>query len=165
MLRLVDIHNDNFPKSYDVFNKEMKGNNTYITFPTLLSYQNKIKEVLGLKTDGSYFKILSRAIGIKNITECNKFMNEFVLDESIIDVTDIKKNILEMERVSKTIEREEEKLNALDNIVNFGEKLNSNLNEYKKLQYKRSIASIINLENEISNKKEEIGRASCRERV
>ena len=152
------ITNDNFPKSYDVFNKEMKGNNTYITFPTLLSYQNKIKEVLGLKTDGSYFKILSRAIGIKNITECNKFMNEFVLDESIIDVTDIKKNILEMERVSKTIEREEEKLNALDNIVNFGEKLNSNLNEYKKLQYKRSIASIINLENEISNKKEEVNK-------
>ena len=149
------ITSDNFPKSYDVFNKEIKGNKSYIAFPTLLSYQNKIKEIFGLKIDGSYFKILSRAIGIKNITECNKFMNEFVLDEAIIDVTDIKKNILEMERISKTIEREEEKLKALDNIVNFGDEINSNLNEYERLQYKYLIASILNLDNEILRIKEE----------
>lgn len=149
------ITNDNFPKSYDVFNKEMRANNSYVSFPTLLSYQNKIKEIFGLKSDGSYFKILSRAIGIKNITECNKFMNEFVLDEAIIDVTDIKKNILEMERVSKTIEREEEKLKALEKIVNFGNEINSNIEELDRLRIKYNLGSKLNLENEISNNKEE----------
>ena len=60
----------------------MKKEYEFVPFQTLMSYQNKVKEIFGLKTENAYFKILSRAIGLKNITECDKFMNEFVLDEN-----------------------------------------------------------------------------------
>ncbi|WP_211321097.1 ATP-binding protein [Anaeroplasma bactoclasticum] len=70
---------DKFTKTYDDLSKEYR----IVHYPTLTSYQSKLKEVLGLK-DKRYFTILSRAVGIKNINNCNDFMNEFVLDDKTI---------------------------------------------------------------------------------
>ena len=121
---------ENKPKTFDEFSKDIKKNFKCEFFNTLTQYQNKIRDLFGLKDSKGYFKVLSRAIGLKNITECNRFMNDFVLDENNIDVSAIKKNILDMKRINETIKLEEEKLNALTDIVNIGSELkdiNNNL--------------------------------------
>lgn len=148
------ITDTNYPKPYDDFNKQVKKEYEFVPFQTLMSYQNKVKEIFGLKTENAYFKILSRAIGLKNITECDKFMNEFVLDETTIDVSEIKNNILEMSKVSKTIERDEEKLHTLETIVNTGNKIEVDFEELNSLEiqsilgtkslYESKVAKLIN---------------------
>lgn len=135
------ITNTNYPKPYDDFNKQVKKEYEFVPFQTLMSYQNKIKEVFGLKVDNAYFRILSRAIGLKNITECDKFMNEFVLDETTIDVSEIKNNILEMSKISKTIEREEEKLHTLETIVTTGNKIEVDSEALNSLEIKNILGT------------------------
>lgn len=145
------VTEDNFPKSYDDFHKQVKKEYEFSPFQTLLSYQNKVKEVFGLKTENAYFKILSRAIGLKNITECDKFMNDFVLDETTIDISEMKNNILEMEKISKTIEREEEKLHSLEKIVDLGNEIELKLEELSKLRLRSSLATKMLYESQVEN--------------
>lgn len=124
----IDLSEDlfidnNYPKTYDVLLKEFKNSNNFTTFPLLARYQEKLGEILGLKNDKSYFKALSRSVGIKNITDCNMFMNEFVLDESSINVEEIKKITIDMDKVSKIIENEKKKSEKLDEIVETGNRI------------------------------------------
>ena len=117
---------DKYPIAYHDFSKFMKNEYEFTSFPALNQYQTKIKDILGLKDEKKYIQILSRAVGIKNITDCNTFMNEFVLDESNIDVESIKNNILEMEKVGITIENNQKKLEKLTNVVNLGDDITLN---------------------------------------
>ncbi len=144
------ITDTNYPKPYDDFNKQVKKEYEFVPFQTLMSYQNKVKEIFGLKTENAYFKILSRAIGLKNITECDKFMNEFVLDETTIDVSEIKNNILEMSKVSKTIERDEEKLHTLEIIVTTGNKVEVDSEELNSLEIKNILGTKLLYESKVS---------------
>lgn len=146
----------NFPKPYDDFSKEMKHQFNFTKFDTLGRYQAKIKDLFGLKQDNSYFKILSRAIGIKNIKECNKFMNDFVLDEKNIDVSSIKKNIEEMQKLEMTITEAEDKCNRLDEIVKSGTAIAKQEDELQKTTIERICYSILNLESEIDRIKSEL---------
>lgn len=108
---------NNFPRTYDNLIKNFKNNNVeYQTLHTLLSYQSKIKEVFGLKDEKKYFNTLSRAIGIKNINDCNTFIQAFVLDENPIDVTDIKNTLQSMRKLSQIIADEEGKELILNKI-------------------------------------------------
>lgn len=135
------IH-DKLPKTYDVLTKELKANYEFVPFQTLYSYKLKVKDILGLKDETAYFKALSRAVGLKNITDCNKFINDFVLDAKPIDVSTIKNNIDEMGKVSKTIENEEKKLNALTEIVDKGSIVEDNLKELDKSSIKIHLANV-----------------------
>lgn len=139
----------NYPKTYDVFSKEMKREFEFVPFQTLMTYQNKIKDLFALKTENAYFKILSRAIGLKNITECDKFMNEFVLDENIIDVSGIKNSIIDMKKVNKMIELEEEKANALNEIVDKDEIIQKDEVKNKGLKLSIELFSKMLLEREV----------------
>ena len=134
--------NDKFPKSYDVLIKELKASYEFFPFPTLYAYKFKLKDILGLKDETTYFKALSRAVGLKNITDCNKFINDFVLDAKPIDVSTIKSNIDEMGKVSKTIENEEKKLNALTEIVDKGISVDNSIKELDKTSIKIDLANI-----------------------
>ena len=147
---LLFVTEKNYPKPYDEFNKQIKKDYEFSNFSSLMSYQNKIKEIFGLKSDNAYFKILSRAIGLKNITECDKFMNEFVLDEETIDVSEIKNNILEMTKVSKTIEREEEKLHSLETIVVLGNKIESKYEELSRLELRNLLGTKMLYESQVT---------------
>lgn len=160
------VTDDNYPKPYDDFAKEMKRNSNYVSFQTLTGYQNKIKEVFGLKSDNGYFKILSRAIGLKNITECDKFMNDFVLDESNIDITQIKNNIIDMNKANKAIENEEEKLQKLEEITNMGEEIEEVQRELTNLDVKIILGRKIWLEMDNTKlaKKNGERKAICNER-
>lgn len=140
---------DKFPKTYDSLTKELKAAYDFIGFQTLYSYQLKFKDILGLKDESAYFKALSRAVGLKNITDCNRFINEFVLDAKPIDVSSIKNNIDEMERISKTIENEEKKLNALNEIVGKGLEVSHNIEEAKKDSIKINLSNIKLLDDDI----------------
>lgn len=131
----------NFPKTYDAFSKAIKANYEFIPYQTLMMYQNKLKEVLGLKTENTYFKILSRAVGIKNINDCNTFMNEFVLDDNPIDVSAIKDNIIKIQKVSQTIEKEQEKLNNLSEISEKGTIIETDIKNAKENELKILVAS------------------------
>ena len=154
------VNEQNYPKTYDVFSKEMKRAFEFVPFQTLMTYQNKIKDIFALKTENAYFKILSRAIGLKNITECDKFMNEFVLDESIIDVSGIKNSIIDMKKVNEMISREEEKANALnvittkDEVIQKGEIKNKGLklsiDLFSKMLLKREV-DVLNKDNIIKS--------------
>lgn len=147
--------NDNYPKTYDILSRELKKTYDFTSFTTLTYYQYKLKDILGLKDEKAYFKTLSRAVGIKNITDCNTFMNQFVLDENPIDVSSIKENIIEMERVSKTIENEEAKYNSLNEIVNLALNLE---NCKQELEIKKNLKYLIQVElnnNIIASLKEE----------
>ena len=134
--------NDKFPKSYDVLIKELKASYEFVPFQTLYAYKLKLKDILGLKDETAYFKALSRAVGLKNITDCNKFINDFVLDAKPIDVSTIKSNIDEMGKVSKTIENEEKKLNALTEIVDKGISVDNSIKELDKTSIKIDLANI-----------------------
>lgn len=146
---------DKFPKTYDILTKELKSTYDFIGFQTLYSYQLKFKDILGLKDESAYFKALSRAVGLKNITDCNRFINEFVLDAKPIDVSSIKNNIDEMERISKTIEMEEKKLNALNVIVEKSIEVSNNIEKAKKDSIKINLANIQLLNNNIDELKRE----------
>ena len=155
------IH-DKLPKTYDILTKELKANYEFVPFQTLYSYKLKVKDILGLKDETAYFKALSRAVGLKNITDCNKFINDFVLDAKPIDVSTIKNNIDEMGKVSKTIENEEKKLNALTEIVDKGIIVEDNLKELDKSSIKIHLANVklcnddildLNIQNGNSNSK------------
>lgn len=152
---------DSYPISYSEFNKSNKMllGEHFITFPTLQAYQGKIKDILGLKDEKKYFQILSRAVGIKNIDDCNTFMNTFVLDESNIDVSSIKNNILEMEKISKTIEREQLKLDILTEIAEKGSRVNENINIINENTNKINVANGILISREIENLELEIEMA------
>ncbi len=147
---------DDYPKTYDIFVKEMKSNYEFNTFPTLYQYQIKLKDILGLKDEKKYFQTLSRAVGIKNITNCNDFMNEFVLDESPIDVDSIKKNIIEIEKVNSTIEIEEKKLDSLSKIVSLGNKIIDDNKKLDLLKVKINLSLIMQNEYEINKLKDDI---------
>lgn len=123
---------DNYPKNYDVLVKELKSKYDFIPFQTLYSYHLKIKDILGLKDEKAYFKALSRAVGLKNITDCNKFFNEFVLDEKFIDVSSTKKNYDEINKLSNALQIEKNKQNALDKICDKKIELD---NADKKIKY------------------------------
>lgn len=146
---------NNYPKTYDVVSKELKANYEFNSFATLTYYQYKLKDILGLKDEKAYFKTLSRAVGIKNITDCNTFMNEFVLDDNPIDVSSIKNNIIEMEKVSKTIENEEKKLKALTAITDLGIELEGNIKTEKICNTKQNIAKSIIFNNDVKRIKAE----------
>lgn len=108
---------NNFPRTYDNLIKNFKNKNIeYQTIHTLLAYQSKIKEVFGLKDEKKYFNTLSRAIGIKNISDCNTFISAFVLDENPIDVSDIKNTLQSMRKLSQIIADEEGKELILNKI-------------------------------------------------
>lgn len=143
---------NNYPKSFEVLNKELKKNYKYEVYNTLSSYQNKIKDVFGLKDSKGYFKILSRAIGLKNITECNKFINDFVLDENNIDVNNLKNSVLEMNKITNTINLEEEKLNDLANITSLGEEIKEKIVYANKLDLKINLSNYLYLSEQIVNK-------------
>lgn len=147
---------DDYPKTYDIFVKEMKSNYEFNTFPTLYQYQIKLKDILGLKDEKKYFQTLSRAVGIKNITNCNDFMNEFVLDESPIDVDSIKKNIIEIEKVNSTIELEEKKLDSLSKIVSLGNTIIDDNKKLDLLKVKIILSQIKQYDLEINNMKDDI---------
>lgn len=142
---------DNYPKSFEVLNKELKKNNKYEVYNTLSSYQNKIRDVFGLKDSKGYFKILSRAIGLKNITECNKFINDFVLDENNIDVNNLKNSVLEMNKITNMISLEEEKLNDLSEITTLGEEINDKLIYANNLDLKINLSNYLYLNEQIEN--------------
>lgn len=143
---------DNYPKTYDMFAKDYP----IIPQQTLYSYQSKIKEILGLKDSKKYFHTLSRAVGIKNISNCNDFMNEFVLDENPINVDAIKANILEIEKVTKTIEREQEKFESFNNIADKGIEIENKEADYTKKTIRKQLVSINLKSDEISDLKKKI---------
>lgn len=135
------VTENNYPKNYDTFSKEVKKNYEFIPFQTLSGYQTKIKEVFGLKNDNSYFKILSRAIGLKNISKCDSFMNDFVLDESIIDISNIKHNIEEITKIEKKMDLEEAKLTDLREICVIGNQINADNEKVKELKIKKELGT------------------------
>lgn len=151
---------DSYPIPYSEFNKCNKKllEEQFITFPTLQAYQAKIKDIFGLKDEKKYFQILSRAVGIKNIDDCNTFMNSFVLDESNIDVSSIKNNIIEMEKISKTIEREQLKLDLLTEITDKGNMVTKNISIINENTNKINIANSILISREIEKLETEIER-------
>lgn len=130
------IEND-CPKTFDKFYKNK--NVTIQIFNTLSSYQSKIKELFGLKDDKKYFQTLTKAVGLKNINNCDSFINSFILDENPIDVTTIKNTLFELDKLNKSIENEEKKSNDLLDIENkyvAFDKNNKDINllEFKKIQ-------------------------------
>lgn len=149
------INENNYPKEYSNFAKEVKDKYDYTYFPTLYNYQIKIKDILGLKNETKYFKILSRAVGIKNINDCDSFMSEFVLDDNIIDISSMKNIYLTIQNLNKKIEASQIKLADLNEIINLGmeiEKENQNIKEY---YLQLNLAKVICKENEINNLEKE----------
>ena len=140
---------DNYPIAYRDFSREIRKENDYTPFPTQLQYHMKMKDILGLKDEEKYYRTLSRAVGIKNITDCNTFMNEFVLDESNIDVSSIKNNILEMSKVNKTIEETRCKLIKLDEVASLGADIRYHKKEVELASNKINLCHKILLEKEI----------------
>ncbi|MCH5180172.1 MAG: AAA family ATPase [Erysipelotrichales bacterium] len=146
---------NNYPKTYDVFSKHLKAYFEYVPFSTLFQYQTKMKDILGLKDEKKYFQILSHTVGIKSIMDCNNFMNEFVLDDKPIDVSIIKNNILEIDRVSKTIEQEQKKHELLKSIVDLGNQINSFNSEANRYKAKIDLAKLKLLQSDIESKEQE----------
>ncbi len=137
---------DNYPKSIDDFYKEYHPE----SINTLLGYQNKIKDVLGIKDSKKYFHILSHAIGIKNIKKCNDFVNDFVLEEKTIEIEAIKNNIRDMERLNKTLESENTKLETLKEIVDLGNNISNDVTVKNEYEIKQKLVETILKENEIN---------------
>ena len=83
-------------------------------------------------------------------------MNEYVLDESPIDVDSIKKNIIEIENVNSTIEIEEKKLDSLSKIVSLGNKIIDDNKKLDLLKVKINLSLIMQNEYEINKLKDDI---------
>lgn len=88
------------------------------TFTSLLTnaeLKNKQKEVFGLDPE-KYHNLLPKAIGFKSISSVEAFVNDFLLDDSKIEIDQLRENLQQIETLQLTIKQDERKLNDLNKI-------------------------------------------------
>lgn len=84
-------------------------------FNSVSLYQQKQRSYLGVIPD-KYSKLLPKAIGFKSISRVESFVNDFLLDDSKVNIEGLRANITRLNSLQKTIEEEQEKLKKLNTI-------------------------------------------------
>jgi chromosome segregation ATPase len=99
------------------FSKYLTSNlgKSFETFPSVTAYHAKQRSYLGILPD-KYSKLLPKAIGFKSISKVDSFVNDFLLDDSRIQIDGLKNNILKLNSLQKAIEEEQDKLLILKSI-------------------------------------------------
>ena len=82
------------------------------TFETKREIKSMIKSTLGLSSD-KYFELLPKALAFHPINEVNKFVYDFLLPEDTVDIESLQTNIYSYREISKLLNIEKEKLEAL----------------------------------------------------
>ena len=75
------------------------------------------KDVFKLSSCDKYYELLRKAIAFKPIEEVSSFVDDFLLKEKLIDLSDLRSDMRNYNDIHKLVLREEEKINSLSNFI------------------------------------------------
>lgn len=153
---------DNKILGLNQFKAAVKANDKEVrTFETKRDIKTMIKSTLGLSSD-KYFELLPKALAFHPINEVNKFVYDFLLPEDTVDIESLQTNIYSYREISKLLNIEKEKLDALSPLEPLSatyQKTKSDIEilDYLKVDlYFEAVSNEIKIENDVllTNKKD-----------
>jgi len=116
------VSDENKYKSYNEF-KSGFTNEQFSYFDTVGTYQNKVRDVMGLNVNSNYFKLLAKALQLKSLDNINEFISSFLLETEEVDITDLQNVIGTINKLRKSIGDNKDKKDLLDEINELGIKV------------------------------------------
>ncbi|MCF7933117.1 MAG: hypothetical protein K9K93_08100, partial [Acholeplasmataceae bacterium] len=118
-------------------------------------YRQKQRAYYGIVAD-KYANLLPKAIGFKSIAKVDSFVNDFLLDDSKIDIKGLKENMVNLESLRAVIQKEQMKLKLLKDIE-------EHANQYDKHTQWISINELANIQVNIRKTESELQALSEKE--
>lgn len=157
--KLVDdyfINKGSYPNSFKELEKFAKlHSKSLIRFGTTEQYRMMLKTYLGIDSQ-KYAKLLPSAIGVGSVTKMDDFINQFLLEEDLVEVNDLQDNIQSMKRLIERINLDEKKLKELEIILEKGKVIAGRKEKLRVIEIARLIAVYRDYDNAIKKFQKEI---------
>lgn len=157
--KLVDdyfINKEIYPNSFRELEKFAKiHSKQLIRFGTTEQYRMMLKTYLGIDSQ-KYAKLLPSAIGVGSVTKMDDFINQFLLEEDLVEVNDLQDNIQNMNRLIEKINLDEKKLKELEVILEKGNFIAGRKEKLSIIDIARLIAIYKDYDNSIKRFESEI---------
>lgn len=157
--KLVDdyfINKDSYPNNFKELEKFSKQRSkSIVRFGTTDQYRMMLKTYLGIDSQ-KYAKLLPSAIGVGSVTKMDDFINQFLLEEDLVEVNDLQDNIQNMKRLIEKINLDQRKLKELEIILEKGKVIAGRKEKLKVIDIARIIARYRDYDNAIKKHQKEI---------
>jgi len=156
--KLVDDYfiKDSYPNSFKELEKFAKlRSKPFVRFGTTEQYRMMLKTYLGIDSQ-KYAKLMPSAIGVGSVTKMDDFINQFLLEEDLVEVNDLQDNIQNMKRLIEKINLDERKLRELEVILEKGKIIAGRKEKLRVIEIARLIAVYRDYDNAIKRFEKDI---------
>ena len=150
----IDFYESNHVYGYREFKQRMKNLEGYYDFPNAPKHQIRREiavNIFKIKNHKRFYDLLKKAISFNPITEVSSFVNDFLLEDSRVDLNSLIQQIREYQDFKNMIYKEEEKIKYLDTFMPQAKTYQKNVNLIKYLNIVSKEKSLVNYKNSVNS--------------
>jgi energy-coupling factor transporter ATP-binding protein EcfA2 len=150
-LFIDERHDGKFIRNQQQFRQYLKDlGKQYEFFASITQYRMKQQSFFGILSE-KYATLLPKAIGFKSISKVDSFVNDFLLDDTKVDITGLRENMNQLEQLRHSIEKEQCKLESLDEIASLSKHYRAHEKEIRINEIAQTRFNIMKFQDDHSN--------------